>query len=146
MSGQKNGFTLVEILIVLSIFIVMSFASLMVLKPQFFLLEKNLFFSEFTTDLLLAQQYALSHHQEVTVNISPSSHSYYIRKRGEENFIIRRQYSKSINIREGTMPSSFQYLPDGNTNKFGSFFVYIGDKAYRVTFLIGSGRFYVVEA
>ncbi|SEM28023.1 competence protein ComGD [Mesobacillus persicus] len=145
MDSQKNGFTLIETLIVLSAFLVMSLASSMLLKPTYNLLDSHLFFSQLKSDLFLAQQHAISHQEEVTIHIMPESNYYYIRTRFNGPMLVERKYSPNVKVREGTLNLYFQFLPDGNTNRFGSFYIEIGNKLYRMTVLIGRGRFYVVE-
>lgn len=145
MKNQKNGFTLIETLIVLSAFLVMSIASSMLLKPTQTLLESNLFFSQLKSDLFYAQQYAISHQEEVTIHIMPETNYYYIRTRFNGPMLVERNYAPNVRVREGTLKLYFQFLPDGNTNRFGSFYIEIGNKLYRMTVLIGRGRFYVVE-
>ncbi|WP_083413092.1 competence type IV pilus minor pilin ComGD [Bacillus massilinigeriensis] len=142
---SQGGFTLIEMLLVLSIAMIIFSAGFLIMKPSFYLMEKTLFMSDFRSDLLLAQQAAISHQQIVSVNIMPSSHTYYIRRTGESGSFYHREYSSNVTISPVTMPSYFQYMPDGNVNRFGSMYVFIGNKALRMTFTIGSGRVYVVE-
>jgi competence protein ComGD len=142
---ERNGFTLTETLVVLSVFLAMSSASLILVKPSFHMLEKNLFFSQLKSDLLLAQQYAISHQEEVTVHIMPELNYYYIRTRANGPFLVERHYSDGIRIMEGSIQLYFQYTASGNINKFGSFYVEINKQFYRFTILIGRGRFYVVK-
>lgn len=142
---NQNGFTLTETLVVFSIFLLISSITLIILKPQTTILEKSLFFSQFKSDLLFAQQYAISHQTIITVNIMSERNYYYIRENISGPIIMQRYYSKDIQITEGTLPLYFQYLPDGNISKFGSFYIRIGGGIYRMTFQIGKGRFYVTK-
>jgi competence protein ComGD len=145
MDAKSNGFTLIETLIVLSAFLIISFSSFLLLKPTDHYLQSQLFFSQLKSDLFLAQQYAIAHQEEVTVHIMPESNYYYIRTRFNGPMLVERTYSPEIKVREGSLKLYFQFLADGNTNKFGSFFIEVGNKRYRLTLLIGRGRFYVVE-
>lgn len=95
------------------------------------------------SDLYFAQQYALSHHHEVYVFIVPEQNMYYIRGRVTNETLIKRELSKEIMIVEGSQMLYFQFLSDGNINKFGTFYFYVGKEKYRMTFQIGRGRFYV---
>jgi competence protein ComGD len=141
---NSNGFTMVEMLVVLSAFIVLSFSSLFLFFPQDELLEQELFFSQFKTDLLYAQQYAISHQEKITVHIVPESKLYYII--GEEygkGYLINRSYSSQIQIESPLV--KFSYMPDGNIDKFGPIYIKIGAKRYVFMIQIGKGRFYVTE-
>ncbi|MDQ1145066.1 competence protein ComGD [Bacillus sp. SORGH_AS 510] len=145
MDGNQKGFTLIESLLVLSIFIIISSITVFTLKPQHSFIEKDSFFAQLKGDLYYAQQYALSHQHEVLVQFVPKEYKYYVLYRIGETPIIERNYTHNIMITEGTMPILFKFLPDGNINKFGSLIVYYRNKTYRITFLIGKGRFYVTD-
>jgi len=145
MDVKSNGFTLIETLIVLSAFLIMSFSSVLLLKPTHHFLQSQVFFSQLKSDLYFAQQYAIAHQEEVSVHIMPESNYYYVRTRFNGPIIIERTYSPEIKVREGSLKLFFQFMADGNTNKFGTFFIEVGNKRYRMTLLIGRGRFYVVE-
>ncbi|MGJ7921351.1 competence type IV pilus minor pilin ComGD [Neobacillus sp. LXY-4] len=145
MDWNEKGFTLTETLLVFSIFLVISFASLFLLKPQYYYLEKSVFFSQLKSDLFLAQQYAISHQTTITVNIMSERNYYYFRENINGPILLEREYSNEIKITEGTLPLYFQFLADGNISRFGSFFIRIGAETYRMTFQIGKGRFYVTK-
>lgn len=143
MKWDNKGFTLTEMLLVLSIFLIITSFSLILLKPNYESIEKNLFLSQFKSDIFFAQQYAISHQSIVTVNIMSEKNYYYFRERLNGPIILERQYSKEIKITEGTLPLYFQFSPSGTINRFGSFFIRIGAETYRLTFYIGKGRVYV---
>ncbi len=109
------------------------------------MIEDEVFISQLKADLFYAQQYAISHQCEVFVLFSEDKYKYSIYVRYDLPSIIERQYSTNINVYGGSLPLFFYYLPDGNVNKFGSFYIRTSDKSYRMVVLIGKGRFYVVE-
>lgn len=143
--NREKGFTLLEILLVLSIFLAVSSVSFVLLKPHYHALERELFFSRLKSDLLLGQQYAISHQREITVHIIPEKNYYYIHDRFGGAILVERKYSEAIQVEEGSMKLFFYFLADGNINRFGSFTVRMDGKTYRMTFLIGRGRFYVMK-
>lgn len=145
MRSTSAGYTVIEILIVLAIVTTITFVSLIPLKNHVLLQERNLFLFQIKADLLFAQQYAISHQKEVTVNIMPSQHYYYIRERIGGRNILDRHYSSSVKVVEGSISLYFHFLPDGNSSKFGSFYIYIGNDIYRLTILIGKGRINIVK-
>lgn len=145
MTKNQKGFTLVESLLVLSIFMIISFITAFSLQPEQAVLEDEVFLTQLRADLLYGQQFAISHQKEVTIVILPSKHKYNLSLQGRLPAIIDRSFSPNIYLTEGSMPLSFKFLPDGNINKFGSFFIETKEKEYRMTFLIGRGRFYVTE-
>lgn len=145
MSWNQKGFTLIESLLVLSIFMIISSVTLFTLNPQHSYIEENSFFTQLKADLYYSQQFAISHQHEVSVRIVPQEFKYYMLYLPEQSPIIERHYSPNFTITEGTMPLSFQFLPDGNINKFGTLILYYRNKIFRITFLLGKGRFYVTE-
>lgn len=140
-----QGFTLVETMIVLTVFIVIASITTFFLKPQFQVIDKQFFLTQLANDLYYAQLYAISNQVEVNVNILPDQHLYYFRVRQGNQELLRRVYSEEVLIYEGSLNLNFRYLADGNINKFGSFFIRIGNERYKLTTLLGKGRFYVVK-
>ncbi|MCM3704546.1 type II secretion system GspH family protein [Cytobacillus firmus] len=140
---NKAGFTLIESLFVLSIFLIIAAVTALLLKPHFFYLEKIMFFSQLKSDLLYAQNYAITHQTEVVIQILPEENRYFAKERFAADPIFSRGYSGIIEINPGTMPLYFQYGPGGTTNKFGSFYIKADRERYKITFFIGRGRFNV---
>lgn len=143
---NSNGYTLIEMLIVLSALFMLSMTTSILFTPQDDLIEKNLFLSQLKSDLLYAQVYAMSHQQKVTVHFVPKENYYYIRSANfnDEN-LIKRDYSEMIEVTKGSMELFFHFMPDGNIDNFGSIYFGIGKRNYRLMILIGKGRFYVTE-
>ena len=106
-------------------------------------MERQLFLNQLKADLFYAQQYAISHHHEVYVSIVPEQNMYYLRGRVSDGFLVKREISKEIKVVSGSQSLNFQFQPDGNINKFGCIYILVGKERYRMTFLIGRGRFYV---
>jgi competence protein ComGD len=145
MKNNQKGFTLIESLLVLSIFMIISSITVFSLKPQHSVMEDTAFLTQLKADLYYAQQYAISHQDEVSIVFFPNQYRYSISLRPELPSIINRNYSTNIYINEGSIPLYFKFLKDGNVNKFGTFFIQTKNKKYVITFLIGKGRFYVKE-
>lgn len=145
MINSEDGFTLLESLFVLSVFLIIASISAILFKSQFTSLEKQQFISQLKADLLYGQQYAMSHHALVIVHILPEESYYYIRESYNKDFLIKREIPEAITVKEGSMKLFFQFQPDGNINRFGSFLIKVDKVWYRMTFLIGKGRFYVAK-
>ncbi|WP_264738539.1 competence type IV pilus minor pilin ComGD [Cytobacillus firmus] len=143
MIKNKEGFTLIETLFIFSIFLIIATITAVLLKPQFLYLEKITFFSQLKSDMLYAQNYAITHQTDVAIQIVPEDNRYFAQVKLAADPIISREYPGIIEIKEGTMPLFFQYGPGGITNKFGTFYVKADNDQYKITFLIGRGRFYV---
>lgn len=145
MKRNQQGFTLIESLVVLSIFMILTSITVFSLNPQHSVVDHTSFFTQLKADLFFAQTYAISHQHEVSVTIMPSEYKYYMYLTTNTPPIIERTYSKNFHLSEGSLPLYFKYLPDGNINKFGSIIIQTANKTYRMTFMIGKGRFYVTE-
>lgn len=142
---NNKGFTLIETLLVLLIVAIISSTTFIYLKPQRFFFENQLFLSQLQSDFYMAQQYAIAHQQEVTVLIDINQNRYYIRGKFDGVLLIERTFPPSVSIQPSSLPLNFIFLSDGNVNHFGSLFIYIGEKVYKFTILLGKGRFYIVE-
>ena len=141
---NELGFTLIESLFVLSVFLLIASLSLLFLRPHYSYLEKELFFSQLKTDIFHAQHHALSAQRPITFNFDPANHYYYA-KDYEGKILLERYYSKNIRAVEGSLKLSWVFNANGNMPEFGSIYFKIGTENYRLTFLIGRGRFYVVK-
>lgn len=141
---NEQGFTLLESLFVLSIFLLVMSLSIVLLRPHNQQLEEQLFFSQLKSDLLYAQQYALTNQKLVNVNFINSDHFYYVSKQNGK-MLLKREYSNKISVTEGSQKLSFRYHSNGNISSFGSIYIYLEDKKYQMTFQLGRGRFYVKE-
>lgn len=145
MKSRQKGFTLIESLVVLSIFMIISSVTVFSLKPQQPIIEEEAFITQLKADLYYAQNFAISHQHEVSVVFMPGKYKYEMYLRTEIPPFIVRNYSKNIYVNEGSLPLYFKFLNDGNVNKFGTLYIQTNRKDYRLTVLIGKGRFYVAE-
>ncbi|KLT17006.1 competence type IV pilus minor pilin ComGD [Neobacillus vireti] len=145
MNNHQKGFTLIESLVVLSVFMIISSVTVFSLKPQQPMIEEEAFITQLKADLYYAQNYAISHQHEVSVVFMPSQFKYYMYLRTDIPPFIVRNYSTNIYVKEGSLTFYFKFLIDGNVNKFGTLLIQTKRKDYRLTVLIGKGRFYVAE-
>ncbi|PLR72605.1 competence type IV pilus minor pilin ComGD [Bacillus sp. UMB0728] len=144
MAKGEGGFTLVETLLVFSIFLLVSSLAAVYIVPQASRLESRLFLSQLQSDLFFAQQYAISRQETISFYIFQDENR-YIATPPNSAAIIDRSYEEDIAIYEDTMKLSFRFLPSGNVSSFGSLYAEAGGETYRITFLIGKGRFYIVK-
>jgi competence protein ComGD len=143
---DSKGFTLIETLVVLSIVAVISTVTIFQINPKKNMFEHSLFLTQLQSDLYYAQQFAISHQQELTVAFDLQQKRYYIRLKYESGFtIVEKQFPPNVSVKYGSIPLTFKILPDGNVSHFGSLYIYINGKEYKLTFLLGKGRFYIVE-
>lgn len=148
MRFNQSGFTLIESIIVLSVFLLIASLSLYLIKPHYLLFEKERFISLFTSDIFYSQQYAISHQKRLFVYINQKENYYYILDKETNKRIIDREISPTVKVEQGTLGKrdiEFDILPDGGTSKFGTFFFTVEQNRYKVVFQIGVGRFYVIK-
>ena len=145
MKKNEQGFTLIESLLVLSIFLIISLITVFSVKPQYEMTTSETFLTHLQADLFYAQQYAISHQTEVTINFMADQHFYYIQETYKLPYFVERHYSENIQVSPGSLPLYFKFLPDGHASKFGSIYIKCGSKRFRVTVMLGMGRFYAVE-
>jgi competence protein ComGD len=145
MITEQKGYTLIESLIVLSIFTILSSVTVFSLKPQHSMIDDEAFLTQLQADLYFAQSYAISHQMDVIVIFSPKDYTYTLLGRSGQEQLLSRSYSTDLKVVEGTIPLSFRYLSDGIVNKSGTILIRSRNKTYVLTILIGKGRFYVTE-
>lgn len=141
---NNKGFTLIETLTVLSIVFIISSVTIFNYNPHKSTFIDTLFISQLQSDLYYAQQYAISHQKEVTIHIEPMYNYYTLSVDAKP--ILKRVYTSDVTWEEGSLLLTFRFLFDGNINKFGVLFFTINHRTYKLTILLGKGRFYVVES
>ncbi|MBB6444905.1 competence type IV pilus minor pilin ComGD [Bacillus benzoevorans] len=139
------GFTLIEMLFVLSVFLVMASVSAVWLRPQYLMFEKEKFYTQLKGDLLYAQQYAISRQQLVVVYMRPQENKYLIMESSGGKPIVEREISQAIKLGQGTLKPIFQFNKDGRIAQFGTIKFSAGEQNYVVTIQIGVGRIKIVK-
>ena len=103
MKYNQSGFTLIESLIVLSVFLLIASLSIYLIKPHYLLFEKERFISIFTSDILFSQQYAISQQRKLFVYIDLIENDYYVLDTVTNKRIIDREIPASVEILQGTL-------------------------------------------
>ena len=98
MKFNQSGFTLIESLIVLSVFLLIASLSIFLIKPHYLLFEKERFISLFTSDILFSQQYAISQQRKLFVYIDPVENDYYVLDTETNKRIIDREIPASVKV------------------------------------------------
>ncbi|MBS4176353.1 competence type IV pilus minor pilin ComGD [Lederbergia citrea] len=141
---KENGFTLLEILIVICVMTVLLSFSFFTIKSFSELMQKRAFISQIQSDLYYAHSYALSRRETVTVRFSILSNQYEAISGHSREIIVQRKIPKPIKLENSNVPS-FIITPEGNVSNFGTVFFRLNDKRLKLTFFIGRGRFLVQE-
>ncbi|WP_161920705.1 competence type IV pilus minor pilin ComGD [Pallidibacillus pasinlerensis] len=141
---REEGFTLVEMLLVLFILTVM-FATIPPLfqSVQSKINESN-FIHQFQADLYYAQSYAIAHRRRVSYRYDNTNKAYRFYTGGENILILERKLPKNVTIERGYL-DEFHFNGEGNVSRFGNIYIKIDDKSYRLVMSIGKGSFAVYE-
>jgi competence protein ComGD len=142
---RQAGFTLIEMLAVLSIFLVMAAVTAVFVRPQYLMFEKEQFYSQLKGDLLYAQQYAISRQQPVVVYLRPKENRYFIVQRSNNQRIVERDIPSTVKIGQGTLKNIFEFGHDGRIAQFGTIGFSVDGKNYEIHIQIGVGRIRIVK-
>lgn len=140
-SSNRSGFSLIEMLIVLSILsVILMLAPYIVPEHYQTQFETQLFFSLVAKELDYAQQFAVMSGSEVRIEFSNRVNGMRV------NYVHSQMPDKIISLPSRyQIPSryTFSYFGDGRVNKFNT--VYIQDQYAQpiasITFQLGSGKF-----
>ncbi|WP_046180340.1 competence type IV pilus minor pilin ComGD [Domibacillus tundrae] len=146
MVHKENGFTLLEMMIVLTIFIVCLTAALIPLRTIANDVSDRQFFQQIERDLFAAQAYAIAKGTNVVVHFFENGRNNYHIYTFEQSrkTLIKREIPNRF-IRDERNMSAITFLRTGMTNRFGIIYFTTEEKSTRLVFLIGRGRFYFLE-
>ncbi|EUJ31768.1 comG operon protein 4 [Listeria floridensis FSL S10-1187] len=132
---NRNGFTLIEMLIVLAIFMILISLSI---KPAFQALqhiEKKQFLQVIKADIFLAQTRALVTNQPITLTFEEDR--LLIQEKGDQK--TQDLYPKTLKLKQ---KEQFSFLgKSGHINRFTTVFFKGQSRSYKLIFQIGKGRF-----
>ena len=115
MLRNQKGFTLIESLIVLSIFLIISSITAFSIKPQYYSAVDKAFISQLKADLYYGQQYAIANQMEVKVIFYEHEHMYLI-STGSKQLVVRN-HSPMITVTQGTIQLVFKFNSNGNVDR-----------------------------
>lgn len=139
---KQKGFTLIEILIIMSIMIIsfpiITHHAYVSFQHQQF----NLFINELKSMLYDAQVAAIASGRSTSVIINKSDHRlFWIKGVGEQ--VESVIYAKSIDTHCGTNGCIISFTSQGRIRKPGTIIFLLGEERYKLVLLVGEGRFYV---
>lgn len=142
---KKNGFTLLEMLIVLSAISILSVVTYFNLSSIYEKQKIDQFINQFSQDILFMQQSAISHRNRHTLRWFPNQAKYSVTSSGETDPVLVRYYPSDIQVNLNTFPNPMAYGADGNINRGGTIIVSYKTKTYYIVFQLGRGRFTYYE-
>lgn len=143
--SRRNGFTLIETLIVLMIFSVLSLTATISFKPVEEELIAEQFFDQLQKDILYAQQHAVMIRVPCTLLFDENETGYRIRE-GRANVtqdLIKRRLPEGMKLITDTLGLKVSFLANGNISASGKIRVVYRQHTYKITFYLGKGRFVV---
>ncbi|WP_246945949.1 competence type IV pilus minor pilin ComGD [Bacillus pinisoli] len=101
------------------------------------------FFQQLQEDIWLAQQVAISHSKTIEMSFHEQKNYYDIRESGLRELVLKRLTNQDIQVRPLTISNPIRFNASGNINSSGTMYVIYHQQTYKVTFLLGRGRFKV---
>lgn len=142
---KEDGFTLLEMLLVLSVISILSVVTYLNLYPLYEKKKAEQFVEQFSQDVLLMQQLAISHRNYYALRWFPHQSMYRISAVEGDKTMFNRYYDKGIEVDLYTFPNPMMYSSDGNINRGGTVIVTYKSITYRIVFQLGRGRFMYYE-
>ncbi|MEB1806583.1 MAG: prepilin-type N-terminal cleavage/methylation domain-containing protein [Bacillaceae bacterium] len=144
MNVKQQGYTLVELLLVLTIISVVSSVTLISLNSTYSSYERNIFLSQLENDLYYAQQLAISNGAHAVFYFNSERSCYGIRQNNQ--IVYEQPINIDVTFERGSLGiTDVRFLSNGNISKAGTLFMYVGIQRYVIVFHIGKGRFYIEE-
>ncbi|MFX3674371.1 MAG: competence type IV pilus minor pilin ComGD [Paenisporosarcina sp.] len=141
---NDRGFTLIEVLIVLSMVFVISSSVLYVSSSY---IKKNsfqLFMNQFKLDVYHLQSLSISNSTYSTLVFEENGTSYSTRKSFYEP-IVKREMPKGVSLSKRSSLSEISFHPNGSIEKFGTLVFDTPNGVILVRIYIGKGRMTVEE-
>ncbi|MBS4217161.1 GspH/FimT family pseudopilin [Bacillus sp. FJAT-49711] len=144
LNKNNKGFTLLEVLIVISVMTIIFSFSFFTMKSFWGLMQKNMFLNQLQSDIYFAHSYAINQQETIIFRFSSINQQYQAVTKDTNDVMIQRKFPAAIKIVESNIPS-FSITPDGNVSNFGTMILSINEKRVKITFYIGRGRFLIEE-
>ncbi|OAS85117.1 competence type IV pilus minor pilin ComGD [Metabacillus litoralis] len=137
---HKNGFTLVESLLVLSIVTIMSFVLIVNIFPIYHEKVIETFLEQFEKDMMYAQQYALVNDEPVYILFAVERNQYKIVTGESAKTLLSSNYQHKIQIEGVTLKNRVTFNSNGSIQKSGTMLITYNGSSYKVIFYLGKGR------
>jgi len=139
MNNKENGFTLLEVLLVLSILGVM----LLIVIPLNTLVLENekekQFIREFSSDMLFMQSYSRSILAQIRYSYDPEKHKYTIYKDFGKP-LVEKYLPNGWDIKMRSF-NNVQFNHHGSISELGTMILNTNRHTYKFIFSLGKGRF-----
>jgi competence protein ComGD len=141
---NEKGYTMIELLMVLSILVVMTGVVVINMVPMKDSREIKQFIQLLTSDLHYAQQYALTEQIKVQIKFNNASKQYTLETDSRNKGKIKTiQFPEGVYFEELTSSLELEYGVNGTIQKGGTMLLRTKKETYKIVFLLGKGRFYI---
>ncbi|MCM3111446.1 competence type IV pilus minor pilin ComGD [Lederbergia lenta] len=141
---REQGFTILELLIVLTILMVILSFSVLSLGNFAETMQKRLFITQLQSDLYYAHAYAIHQKEPILVNFSITENKYQATVISNNKLLFQRKLPISIYLQQSNL-TKFTITRDGTVSNFGTILFRVHNESIKLTFYIGRGRFSVQE-
>lgn len=139
---QKNGFTFIELLLVLSILSMLTFIVMHISFASLHKQYENYFFQTLTEDIRYIQNIALSDRKaHASILFNSSSYEIVIRQDARPSYV--RKLPEGWEIK--TNLRSIAFTESGNISQAGTISINSPHNQFKVVFPLGKGSYYVTE-
>ncbi len=135
---NSYGFTLLETLLVLSIFMLISFSTIYITNSQIEKREEKNFIRQLHLDLQQMQSLALAQSSYIYLEFYDEGRKYQVKNLNSTLF--KRSLPKDISLSKNSYLSTIGFHPNGAVNQFGVFRFETKNSTKKVTVNIGHGR------
>jgi competence protein ComGD len=137
---NQRGFTLLEMLLVLTIFMMIVSLSFGMYPTFIKNLDTRLFLEQFSDDLYYSQQYAITQQKNIYFTIDIPGRSYYSYSYSDGR-ILQRNIPDDVKFEKLTLDLFLTFTTSGNVSSSGSWQIRADQSLYKVTVYLGAGRF-----
>ena len=138
---EKNGFTLIESILVLFIVSIMSFVLIINIVPIYNQKVIDTFLHQFEKDMMYAQQYAIVNKQATTILFVPTEYRYTVGENRITLPLLQREYNDEITIQATNFSNRVVFNGNGSIRKGGTIHISYKNQTYKVVYYLGKGRF-----
>ncbi|MEI4771414.1 competence type IV pilus minor pilin ComGD [Psychrobacillus sp. FJAT-51614] len=135
---RENGFTFIEMLLVLSIVMVMSTSIIFVSTSKFERMEEKRFFEQFHLDVQSLQSIALSERKYMSLVFFENGTKYKAKNANEIYF--EYEMPKGIRLSQDSYLKEIVFHPNGTVKEFGTLLFETKNGFKNVYVYIGKGR------
>lgn len=146
--NRQSGYTLVEMMVVVTVFTLMTAIVLISFRPLSEAKTADNFIEQVQDDLYYAQSLAVSRRETVRFQFHPDDYYYRIKSGSvlEDDYVkLKRHYSEAIKVTKGSgsLGLEVSFNRNGNVGQAGTILFDTKKGKYKLVFNVGEGRFYV---